>query len=137
MDATALKATRQSTCVGWVLTAFAQSDQTQSQYRLRGRYQLACLSERYERTTTVVTSNLDYEEWDQAFAVNRLLGLATLYRLRHNAYCLKLDRQSYRAPRLLPKANKPVTNKEAKSTIGSPLRGVVLTTCSWLHYGCQ
>ena len=30
------------------------------------------ISERYERTTTVVTSNLDYDEWDQAFAVNRL-----------------------------------------------------------------
>ena len=36
------------------------------------------ISERYERTTTVVTSNLDFEEWDQAFAVNRLLGSATL-----------------------------------------------------------
>ncbi len=31
--------------------------------------------------TTVVTSNLDYEEWDQAFAVNRLLGSATLVRV--------------------------------------------------------
>ena len=61
------------------------------------------ISERYERTTTVVTSNLDYEEWDQAFAVNRLLGSATLDRLRHNAYCLELDGPSFRAPQLLPK----------------------------------
>jgi DNA replication protein DnaC len=75
------------------------------------------ISERYERTTTVVTSNLDYEEWDQAFAVNRLLGSATLDRLRHNAYCLELDGPSFRAPQLLPKSGKAVTKKEAKSTI--------------------
>ena len=71
----------------------------------------------YERTITVVTNNLDYKEWDQAFAVNRLLGSATLDRLRHNAYCLELDGQSYRAPQLLPKAGKTVVKKEAKSTI--------------------
>ena len=74
------------------------------------------ISERYERTMTVVTSNLDYEEWDQAFAVNRLLGSAALDRLRHNAYCLELDGQPYRAPQLLPKSGKAVTKKEAKST---------------------
>ncbi len=64
----------------------------------------------------MVTSNLDFDEWDQAFAVNRLLGSATLDRLRHNAYCLELDGQSYRAPQLLPKSGKTVTSKEAKST---------------------
>jgi len=32
-----------------------------------------------------VTSNLDVTEWDQAFAMNRLLASATLDRLRHNA----------------------------------------------------
>jgi hypothetical protein len=51
----------------------------------------------------MVTSNLDFPEWDQAFAVNRLLGSASLDRLRHNAYCLVLDGMSYRAPQLLPK----------------------------------
>ena len=76
------------------------------------------ISERYERTTTVVTSNLDFEEWDQAFAVNRLLGPATLDRLRHNAYCLELDGQSYRAPQLLPASTKKtVTKKEPQSNI--------------------
>jgi DNA replication protein DnaC len=75
------------------------------------------ISERYERTTTVVTSNLDFSEWDQAFAVNRLLGSATLDRLRHNAYCIELDGPSYRAPKLLPKGSqKTVSQKEAKST---------------------
>jgi DNA replication protein DnaC len=46
-----------------------------------------------------VTSNLDLPEWDQAFPANRLLASATLDRLRHNAYCLTLDGQSYRAPK--------------------------------------
>ena len=74
------------------------------------------IAERYERTTTIVTSNLDYSEWDQAFAVNRLLGSATLDRLRHNAYCLELDGPSYRAPKLPPSSQKSVSQKEAKST---------------------
>ena len=46
------------------------------------------------RTSTIVTSNLVFSEWDQAFAVNRLLASATLDRLRHNAYCLVLDGES-------------------------------------------
>ncbi|MBK3018706.1 ATP-binding protein, partial [Klebsiella pneumoniae] len=39
-------------------------------------------------------------EWDQAFPANRLLASATLDRLRHNAYCMVLDGQSYRAPKM-------------------------------------
>ncbi len=60
------------------------------------------IAERYERTATIVTSNLDFPEWDQAFPANRLLASATLDRLRHNAYCLVLDGQSYRSPLTLP-----------------------------------
>src|SRR5690606_20843104 len=62
------------------------------------------IAERYEQTATIVTSNLDFPEWDQAFPANRLLASATLDRLRHNAYCLVLDGQSYRAPKALPKS---------------------------------
>jgi len=60
------------------------------------------IAERYEQTSTIVTSNLDFTEWDQAFPANRLLASATLDRLRHNAYCMVLDGQSYRAPKLAP-----------------------------------
>jgi DNA replication protein DnaC len=60
------------------------------------------IAERYETTSTIVTSNLDFSEWDQAFPANRLLASATLDRLRHNAYCLVLDGESFRAPRLPP-----------------------------------
>lgn len=57
------------------------------------------IAERYERAATLVTSNLDLPEWDQAFPANKLLASATLDRLRHNAYCLVLDGKSYRSPR--------------------------------------
>lgn len=48
------------------------------------------VSERYEQAATIVTSNLAFDEWGSAFP-NRLLGAATLDRLRHAAYCVVLD----------------------------------------------
>ena len=56
------------------------------------------IAERYEQAGTIVASNLDFPEWDQASPANRLLASASLDRLRHNAYCQVLDGQSYRAP---------------------------------------
>ena len=58
------------------------------------------VAERYERRSTIVTSNLDFPEWGEAFP-NRLLGAATLDRLRHGAYRVVLDGESYRSPRPL------------------------------------
>jgi len=73
------------------------------------------IAERYETAATIVTSNLDFPEWDQAFPTNRLLAAATLDRLRHNAYCLTLDGQSFRAPKLAPSARPRSLAKTAKS----------------------
>lgn len=56
------------------------------------------IAERYERRSTVLTSNLDFGEWGEAFH-NKLLGEATLDRIRHNAYRITLDGKSYRSPR--------------------------------------
>lgn len=70
------------------------------------------VSERYERAATIVTSNLDFSEWGDAFP-NRLLGAATLDRLRHGAYRVILDGESYRAPKPLPKTPKKRLGKEA------------------------
>ena len=73
------------------------------------------VSERYERAATIVTSNLAFEEWGSAFP-NRVLGAATLDRLRHAAYTVVLDGLSYRAPRSPAQTpNKPL-DKEAKIT---------------------
>jgi DNA replication protein DnaC len=58
------------------------------------------IAERYEQAATLVTSNLDFAEWGDAFP-NRLLGAATLDRLRHAAYRVILEGDSYRAPRPL------------------------------------
>ncbi|SNU94882.1 IstB domain protein ATP-binding protein [Legionella waltersii] len=56
------------------------------------------ISERYERASTIITSNLDFSEWGSAFP-NRLLAAATIDRLRHNAYRVTLDGPSYRGER--------------------------------------
>ncbi len=72
------------------------------------------MAERYEQGSTIVTSNLDFPEWDQAFPHNRLLGSATLDRLRHNAYCMVLDGASYRTPKMLPGVAKSAPEKAAK-----------------------
>jgi hypothetical protein len=34
------------------------------------------IAERYERTATILTSNLDFGEWGDAFAANKMLGAA-------------------------------------------------------------
>jgi len=43
------------------------------------------IAERYERAATILTSNLDFDEWGEAFAANKMIGAATLDRLRHGA----------------------------------------------------
>ncbi|MCH8285326.1 ATP-binding protein [candidate division KSB1 bacterium] len=63
------------------------------------------IAERYERTATIITSNLDFAEWGDAFP-NKLLGASTLDRLRHGAYRLVLDGKSYRQPRPLKSRQK-------------------------------
>lgn len=60
------------------------------------------IAERYERRSTIVTSNLDLSEWGEAFP-NRLLGAATIDRLRHGAYKVILEGKSYRSSRPPPK----------------------------------
>jgi len=75
------------------------------------------IAERYERASTVVTSNLDFSEWGDAFP-NRLLGAATLDRLRHNAYRVVLEGESYRRPRPLP--GQATTNDLGSEATSSP-----------------
>lgn len=72
------------------------------------------IAERYEQAATVVTSNLDFTEWGEAFP-NKLLGASTLDRLRHAAYRLVLDGKSYRQPRGMEKDTKGPLEKDAKT----------------------
>ena len=71
------------------------------------------IGERYERTATLITSNLDFSEWGEAFP-NKLLGASTLDRLRHAAYRLVLDGKSYRTPRGEDEGQKPPLEKGPK-----------------------
>ena len=73
------------------------------------------IAERYEPAATIITSNLEFREWSDAFP-NRLLGAATLDRLRHNAYRLILEGQSYRAPKPLPDEANLIAETRAKLT---------------------
>jgi DNA replication protein DnaC len=74
------------------------------------------IAERYEQTATIVTSNLDFHEWDQAFPSNRLLALATVDRLCHNAYCLVLDGPSGRNPKIAPPPGSSTLANLSKAT---------------------
>jgi DNA replication protein DnaC len=71
------------------------------------------LAKCHERAATLVTSNLDFSEWGDAFP-NRLLGAATIDRLRHNAYRLVLDGKSYRSPKNYPQSTHTTSEKRAK-----------------------
>ena len=68
------------------------------------------IAERYEEASTIVTSNLDFSEWDEAFPNNRLLASATVDRLRHNAYCIELEGPSARDPKIPPPTKARVAN---------------------------
>jgi len=73
------------------------------------------IAERYERKSTIVTSNLDIPEWAEAFP-NRILGAATIDRLRHGAYKIVLDGKSYRSTQPPPKAQNGTIEKPEKTT---------------------
>lgn len=52
-------------------------------------------SQRYEHGSTIVTSNLPFEEWTGVFGSERLTG-ALLDRLTHHVHILELNGESYR-----------------------------------------
>ncbi len=72
------------------------------------------IAERYEQRSSIITSNLDFQEWDRAFD-NKLLGSATIDRLRHNAYLVFLEGQSYRAPNAASTTSKKEVEKKQKT----------------------
>jgi DNA replication protein DnaC len=72
------------------------------------------IAERYERRAIIVTSNLDVDEWGAAFP-NKLLGAATIDRLRDGAYRVILDGESHRRPRPLPDATATASPSARKS----------------------
>jgi DNA replication protein DnaC len=55
------------------------------------------MEERYRRRATVITTNLDYDEWHH-FLGNKVLVDALLDRLRHQCHTVKIDGPSLREP---------------------------------------
>ena len=53
------------------------------------------LSERHERGSVVINSNLPFGEWGQVFQTERL-AVALLDRITHNAHILEMNGESYR-----------------------------------------
>jgi len=55
------------------------------------------MEERYRRKSTIITTNLDYDEWHN-FLGNKALCDALLSRLRHQCHTLRIDGPSLREP---------------------------------------
>ena len=53
------------------------------------------LSQRYERGSTMLTSNLPFAEWTEVLGSERLTG-AVLDRLTHHVYILEMNGDSFR-----------------------------------------
>ena len=88
------------------------------------------LSQRYERGSTMVTSNLPFQEWTEVLGSERLTG-ALLDRLTHHVHILEMNGDSYRLKqsrrkrRRLPNAepcpaNAPRGRRASSATLQSP-----------------
>ena len=53
------------------------------------------ISQRYERGSIIITSNLPFDEWTEVFGAERLTG-AILDRLTHHVHILEMNGESYR-----------------------------------------
>jgi len=75
-------------------------------------YEIIC--ERYERASTVVTSNRDFAEWPTVFS-NPLMGSAAMDRLVHRAVKLVIEGKSYRVDNFVKRGKRaPAASGETK-----------------------
>ena len=72
-------------------------------------------SQRYERGSTLVTSNLPFDEWTSVFGSERLTG-ALLDRLTHHVHILEMNGDSYR----LASSQKRLRQPETKTNGAQP-----------------
>ena len=55
------------------------------------------MEERYRRKATIITTNLEYDQW-HVFLGNKELVTAMLSRLRHQCHTIRIDGPSLREP---------------------------------------
>lgn len=86
-------------------------------------------SQRYERGSTIVTSNLPFEEWTSVLGSERLTG-ALLDRLTHHVHILEVNGESYRlrqARSRRRKADKSASEPSTTAEVVDPDTGEIAT----------
>ncbi len=85
-------------------------------------------SQRYERGSTLVTSNLPFEDWTSVFGSERLTG-ALLDRLTHHVHILEMNGDSYRLKQSKSRRRAPKSLGEVTSAteIIDPETGEITT----------
>ena len=71
-------------------------------------------SQRYERGSILVTTNLPFDEWTEVFGSERLTG-ALLDRLTHHVHILEMNGESYRLKRSRENAASQVSDDPVDS----------------------
>ena len=73
------------------------------------------VSQRYERGSTIVTSNLPFEDWTQVLGSDRLTG-ALLDRLTHHVSILTMNGDSYRLKESAGRKPRAARAEESQAT---------------------
>lgn len=72
-------------------------------------------SQRYERSSMIVTSNLPFDEWTSVFGSERLTG-ALLDRLTHHVHILEMNGESYRLRQSVSRRRKNAARNDDATT---------------------
>jgi len=90
-------------------------------------------SQRYERGSTLVTSNLPFQEWTEVLGSERLTG-ALLDRLTHHVHILEMNGESYRLKQSKRKRGvQPNSSPTIPELLPTPLVYVYSATLVWFH----
>jgi DNA replication protein DnaC len=84
-------------------------------------------SQRYERASTIVTSNLPFEEWTSVLGSERLTG-ALLDRLTHHVHILEMNGDSYRLRQARSRRRKAKVEPQAAGEAIDPQTGEISPT---------
>ena len=90
-------------------------------------------SQRYERGSILVTTNLPFDEWTEVFGSERLTG-ALLDRLTHHVHILEMNGESYRLKRSRENAasQAPDDSEEKQGTPYTPSLPAPATSPPWV-----
>jgi DNA replication protein DnaC len=61
-----------------------------------------CFSSRYERGSLIITTNLEFSEWNKVFGDEKMTA-ALLDRVTHNAHILLMNGESFRLKQTIKK----------------------------------